>query len=414
MVQKLGGISLSEGLFEENNNLEEEIRKHESELYGFEYEKEESSDEEEQVIEKPFDADKIRIDQRMLSLKYCIELLDKNDSGRIKLVLSPGFQRHLVWTDNKRKSLLIESLMLRIPIPAFYFYEDEDSIKYVIDGLQRLSTISEFLKGGFRLSGLQYLQETCGGRLFSELDYKYKARIYDTQLAVNIIDARTPAQVKYDIFRRINTGGVPLNAQEIRNAVAKPLFRSFLKRLAESEIFIKVTRGKIKDLRMSAQEMVLRFLAFYMEYDFDTKELNSYGGDLEAFLDEAFNELNKMSEKQLQTYEKPFIRAMRNSLALFGKDSFAKPKTRGLINKSLFTSWSVILTQENLDEKTLRKYSKLVLHKLEYEINNNQSYHYSLTTGTSSTKKVKNNFRVANKILEEVVINAQAVEHKKF
>lgn len=172
--------------------------------------------------ETPFDADKIRIEQRMVSLKYMKELIDMD-----LLNLAPDFQRNYVWSEPKRKSLLIESLILRIPIPAFYFYEDEDSILHVIDGLQRLTTINDYLNSEFKLKHLQYLHESCNNKTFKELDNKQRQRIFMTQFSVNIIDARTPSQVKYDLFRRINTGGVSLNAQEIRNSIAKPQIRYF-------------------------------------------------------------------------------------------------------------------------------------------------------------------------------------------
>ena len=95
------------------------------ENFGLEYEEEnddQSLDQEsEYEEEQPFNPEKIRVDQQMLSVKYMLELMEE---GLIEL--NPGYQRNKVWKDNRRKSLLIESLMLRIPIPAFYFYENED------------------------------------------------------------------------------------------------------------------------------------------------------------------------------------------------------------------------------------------------------------------------------------------------
>lgn len=132
--------------------IDDEIEKLESEYAGLEYEENFSQDVDDDK-EIPFNADKIRIDQQMLSLKYIMELKD----GSL-LELNPGYQRNRVWKDNKRKSLLIESLMLRIPIPAFYFYENEDSKFQVIDGQQRLATIHEFVNNEFQLTGLEYLK----------------------------------------------------------------------------------------------------------------------------------------------------------------------------------------------------------------------------------------------------------------
>lgn len=375
------------------------------EMFGIEYEQ--LIDEEDQS-ELPFDAEKIRIEQRMLSLKYMKELIDLD-----LLNLYPDFQRNKVWKEIKRKSLLIESLMLRIPIPAFYFYEDEDSVLHVIDGLQRLSTINEFLNGEFKLKGLQYLQDSCDGKYFKDLDAKYVSRIYMTQLAVNVIDARTPSQVKYDLFRRINTGGVSLNAQEIRNSIAKPRIRDFLKRLAHSSSFQAATDGGVNDMRMAAQELVLRFIAFYFAYNYKTFELDYHKSDLELFLDRAFDQLNAMNDQKLVEIEKAFNRAMNNAHELFGEYAFRKYKLselrqsgrRKLINKSLFTSWSVLLAEPGLDLGISKTFSDNAVHELAKLIERNEDYSNALTIGTNATSRVAMNFYITREFWEELRID---------
>lgn len=208
-------------LLNTSDDFEQKIEKMRVENLGLEYEEEndyQSLDQESEYEEEeqPFNPEKIRVDQQMLSVKYMLELMEE---GLIEL--NPGYQRNRVWKDNRRKSLLIESLMLRIPIPAFYFYENEDGEYQVIDGQQRLATIREFVSGKFKLSGLEYLGKEYNKKGFKELDIKYVQRIYRTQIAVNILDARSPKKVIYDIFRRVNTGGVNLNPQEMRNAICK-------------------------------------------------------------------------------------------------------------------------------------------------------------------------------------------------
>lgn len=368
--------------------------------FGIEYE--EHVDEE--TAELPFDAEKIRIEQRMLSLKYMKELIDLN-----LLNLNPDFQRNKVWKEIKRKSLLIESLMLRIPIPAFYFYEDEESVLHVIDGLQRLTTINEFLNGDFKLKGLQYLQESCDGKVFKDLDAKYVSRIYMTQLAVNVIDARTPSQVKYDLFRRINTGGVPLNAQEIRNSIAKPRVRSILKRLANSNSFLNATDHSVNDMRMASQELVLRFFAFYMAYNYETSEINYQMSDLELFLDRAFELLNSMGESKLIELENTFSRAMNNAYKLFGEYAFRKYKLselktgrRKLINKSLFSSWGVILAEPGLILEPTNEFSLTAVKRLAEEIEINEDYSNALTVGTNAAIRVQINFSKTRQLWEEL------------
>ncbi|MEY8742380.1 DUF262 domain-containing protein [Bacillales bacterium AN1005] len=387
----------------DNNQTELDLEKIEAESFGIEHDE---PLEDEVTSELPFDAEKIRIEQRMLSLKYMKELIDLD-----LLNLYPDFQRNKVWKETKRKSLLIESLMLRIPIPAFYFYEDEDSVLHVIDGLQRLTTINEFLNNEFRLKGLQYLQDSCDGKLFKEIDAKFVSRIYMTQLAVNVIDARTPSQVKYDLFRRINTGGVSLNAQEIRNSIAKPRIRKFLKRLAHSPEFISATVGGINDTRMAAQELVLRFIAFYMAYNHHTKELDYNKSDLELFLDRAFEQLNGLNETKLNELEEAFIRAMKNAETIFGEFAFRKykltelkdePVRRKLINKSLFTSWSVILSKPELEIEPRKEESLNAVHKLAKLIESKEDYSNALTIGTNAAIRVQINFSNTSELWEEL------------
>lgn len=148
------------------------------------------------------------------------------------LNLHPDFQRNLVW-DNFRKSRLIESILLRIPLPMFYFSQDDDGVLSVVDGLQRLSAIYEFMENKLVLKDLEYL-DNCNNKTYNKeenrIDDKYVRWFNMTQIVVNVIDPQSPPKVKYDIFRRINTGGRPLNAQELRNCLAGNGLRDTLKK----------------------------------------------------------------------------------------------------------------------------------------------------------------------------------------
>ncbi|HDR4513820.1 DUF262 domain-containing protein [Bacillus cereus group sp. TH150LC] len=391
-------------------NQTETIEKSIDEFYGFEYEgfeyEEYELDEYEEDYEHPFDADKIRIDQQMLSLKYLMELMSEK-----QIILNPGFQRNKVWTERKRKSLLIESLMLRIPIPAFYFYENEDSKFIVIDGLQRLSTINDFINNKFRLFGLEYLEKFCGGKTFSELDVKYQQRIFRTQLAVNILDARSPSNVVFDIFRRVNTGGVSLKPQEIRNAISKNSTRYLLKTLYKSDEFQSATRNRIKDDRMDGQEFILRFFAFHRAYNYTTSKLNYTSGNIAVFLDNALIALNEASDIELAQLEENFKRAMDISNILFKNYTFRKCyitknntvySNMDIINKALYTSWAVILSNPKYIDFDFSKLGDKVLKKLAQELTKDTRYDSCLTQGTNSTRSVQYSFYKANSILSEV------------
>jgi len=366
-----------------------------NELVGIEHSDEEDTD----IIEKPYDPDDIRITPKIFSVSDVCRWMGLGTEPPT-ITIKPDFQREQVWS-LKKKSLLIESLMLRIPIPSFYFYEDENGHKSVIDGLQRLSTIFDYVKERFVLGDLEYLGEKCNGKKFTELEQKYISRINDTQLSVNILDSRTPELVKFDVFTRINTGGVPLNSQEIRNAMASQKTRNLLSEMSKSESFKEATRCLVKDTRMDAQGLCLRFIAFYKAYNKD-KKLPQKNRPLSKMLDECIVYLNKCDEKTLYSYSASFESAMSKSIAAFGKRSFTKPG-RDIINKSLFTSWAVTLVYSDYSCETLLENQTKLINKLTAEIEKSADYFNAITTSTATRASIDKQFKTAHTILEEII-----------
>lgn len=387
----------------DDNSIDVRIGKLEAEEAGIDYEFEDMVSEEEQEDEPPFDAEKIRVDQQMLSVKYMLELMEQN-----LIELNPGYQRRRVWKDNKKKSLLIESLMLRIPIPAFYFYENENGTYQVIDGQQRLTTIKEFVNGEFRLTGLEYLGREYNKKKFKDLDTKYVQRIYRTQIAVNILDARSPKNVIYDIFRRVNTGGINLNPQEMRNAICRQEVRDFLKKSINNENYLLATRGRVKDDRMDSQELALRFYAFYRAYDYEKNVLHYDYSNIAAMLDEAIEDLNKMNQEKRERLFQNFELAMKRSYEAFGTYAFSKIQRDGntvkrnidYINKSLFSAFSVLLLSHNYDDLNIKAYQRKILLELADALENHH-YANSITIGTGDKRNVYANFEYSRKVLEE-------------
>lgn len=343
----------------------------------------------------PYRSEDIRIDQKMLSLFQVVRWIEQGS-----LLLRPEFQRNFIWK-TRQKSLLIESLMLKIPIPAFYFDEDEYGNRSVIDGLQRLTTISQFVHGEFRLKGLQYLED-CEGKYYQDLEWKYQARIEDTQLAVNILDAKCPPMVKFDVFHRINTGGIPLNAQEVRNIMAKQSTRDFLIELVKSDAFQTATHGKVSDERMEAQELCLRFFAYDAIYDRDVEKFVAFS-ELSNLLDQMLLRLNELNNDTLELLKKRFLESMNKCYALFGEDSFYKPGGKKVVNKALFTSFSVILSEYNVSERLLKKRRDHALERMAYYFKTHEVYSRAIQAATSSRSNVETQFRYASRIVEEVL-----------
>jgi len=363
----------------------------EEEYLGTEFEEEDDDIIEDEI---PYNVQDIRVEQKMITV-YQIEHWIESDM----LNLKPEYQRNLVWNDS-RKSALIESLMLKIPIPAFYLDEDTDGVKNVIDGMQRLSTIHDFLNDEFVLKKMQYLTK-CEKKKFSELDIKFRSRIEETMLAVNILDERCPQMVKFDVFRRVNTGGVPLNPQEIRNIMAKSEVRILLKEMANSNEFAEATNLKVKDTRMGAQELCLRYLSILLNYDWENKELKNYFGLLKT-MDSTILELNRMTDEQRDKILQDFKLVLNQCKVILKELSFCK-LDNNKINKSLFTSWVVALNILKIDNSSIEEKAELIRNRYVEVLRNGSEFYDAITSSTGTKKHVCIALETIRNILEECI-----------
>jgi hypothetical protein len=187
----------------------------------------------------------------------------------------PEFQRDYVWDDGKA-SRLIESLVLSIPIPPLYFAETEQAEFEVVDGHQRVRSTIRFLRNEFRLSGLQILTEY-KGRYFFELPEREQRFLRTRTLRAIVISADSSSEMKFEVFSRLNTGGISLNGQEIRNAIYQGLFNDLLDELAQNLEFRNALGVRRPRRRKVDEELVLRFFALH-------DWLNVYRPPLSRFL----------------------------------------------------------------------------------------------------------------------------------
>lgn len=273
--------------------------------------------------------------------------------------IAPRFQRHFVW-DKTRQSRLIESIFLGLPLPSIYLSEYDDGRMTIVDGLQRISTIRDFMNDKLRLCNMEYF-DFCNGKTFSELNLPelQLRRFYRTQITCFKIDYRSPSQLKYDLFRRLNTGGKALNDQEIRNCLSRNEVQSMLYDMISSPEFISATCGSIKDTRMAAQESALRFICFYRFYTNSTN-LSGYDGNMSRALDSCVERMNETSKLELDKYVTLFRDSMRLAYSLFGGYAFRKvnynykKSRKSSINKSLMLAATVLLAVYG-DRYILRK-----------------------------------------------------------
>ncbi len=349
------------------------------------------SDEHGHEDQEPFDPEKISIEAKVTPMDTLIRRLLQ---GSIRL--APAFQRNEVW-DVERKSQLIESMMLKIPVPMFYVAADEKGNWDVVDGLQRLTTIKEFvigkeffktrddnLKGkGLKLKKLEFWGDKFDDYTFSELPEPMVNRILETQFQFTVINPGTPEEVKRNVFKRINTGGMPLTSQEIRHALYQGKASELLAELVESSEYKEAITNSVKDSRMAGRELILRFLAFSIR-DYTHYPKNS---DMDTFLSDTMRIINLMPDlpdkelakifpkaeipelkyKGIEALKERFFRAMARSHQLFGKHTFRKSygaKHKSPINKTLFESWGNLLADLNdLQFSTLLSNSEAFLNE---------------------------------------------------
>lgn len=233
------------------------------------------------------------------------------------------------------------------------------------------------------------------------LPNEYRRRIELTQLVCNIIDPQSPQKAKYDIFKRINTVGKVLNAQEMRNAFSKPCTRELLDKLSKSKHFLNATDNRINPTRMADKEIILRFIAFYL---LDNKEIGieqkEYNGDVDDFLGNTIELLNNAKSKYDDIIINDFNKAMENAFLLFGSKSFRKIN---FINKALFVSLSRVLWKintEKIKEELKNKEDMYYQKLLDDMINKNEKYNNALSAGTNQPDKVQTAYEYAQKLLE--------------
>jgi nucleoside phosphorylase len=353
--------------------------------------------EEDEGIDQPFDPAQIRIESKSMTIDLLLKRIQHGE-----LNLSPDFQRIAGIWKPAVQSRLIESLLIRIPLPAFYIDATDDEQWAVIDGLQRLSTLKHFiLDKKMKLEGLEFLHQFKGFS-YDELPRDLQRRIEETQITVYLIGQGTPPEVKFNIFKRINTGGSPLSTQEIRHALNQGKATKLIKHLAETTTFTEAT--SISSERMVDQELVLRFLAFMI-----TSPNQYRSSDFDSFLNNTMVKINNMNEDEITILSNQFDYAVQCASKIFGSDAFRKPKPqrriRNPVNKSLFESWCVNLAKISPSEFKVLEDRKYIISRGFEILMENTEFNESISQGTGSTKKVKKRFEGIKKLIDHCLSN---------
>jgi hypothetical protein len=249
-----------------------------------------------------------------------------------KVLVLPEIQRQYVW-DNGKASRLIESLLLKIPIPVLYFAETADAQFEIIDGHQRVRSIVRFMTNEFPLSGLGVLKELAGAR-FHELPGREQRFLNMRTLRAVIIGVESHPSMKFEIFERLNTGAISLNAQELRNSIYRGNLNRALRELVKSSDFRALIGTKVPRPRMVDEELVLRFFALSDKYPL-------YRPPLKRFLNNYLSGLKAADDVQIKALQRRFAIATSRVRTLFGAAAFRLINSSGHpleknVNRALF------------------------------------------------------------------------------
>lgn len=306
-------------------------------------------------VEHPIYPAQVKITRDQFPL---LQLKRKAEPMRNELIIDPDFQRLFVW-NIKQKSELIESILMGIPLPVIYLFEQNDGRLQVVDGRQRLTAIFQYMNNEFSLFSELKILKGKRGKKFKDLSFLMQGKIEDFQMTIYRIQPPTPEKVKFDIFDRVNRGGVKLNHQEMRNALHQGKVTILLKQLAESDVFQKAIGYSVKSERMKDRYIILRYLSFYMHYQKWPELVKlEYKSDIDDFLGEIMDLINLFSDEKIEKLKSVFFLSMENSYSVMNEDAFRFKNSTGKklpINMALFESFAYFFSNENIDYNAKKK-----------------------------------------------------------
>lgn len=244
------------------------------------------------------------------NLESLSQLIDKKT-----IDLAPKYQRRFRW-DEKRKSKLIESFLMNVPVPPIFLNEDDFGKYSVIDGKQRLSAISQYLLGKMPLVGLEVFKDLNDLTFYDlPIEFQNSLRIRANVRAI-IILRQSDKDIKYEVFQRLNTGGVKLNAQEIRNSAFPGHLNDKIIELSESRIFHRLLGIKSKTnsriyQEMKDAELVLRFFALKDSW-------KTYPGGMKKILDSYMDDNKNLPKSEVDALAKDFLNTIEKVESIFG------------------------------------------------------------------------------------------------
>ncbi|AFU67858.1 hypothetical protein P700755_000879 [Psychroflexus torquis ATCC 700755] len=388
---------------ENNQNIDENQILNEPLEAGDGTEKEQIDDSLE-LMEKPFDPTLIKIETNTPNLNSLIRRIEDNS---IQMNTSNYFQRGDDLWNKTQQSRLIESILIRFPLPAFFFDASDNNNWLIVDGLQRLSSIRNFaVLKNHPLTNLEFLTHL-NGKYWDDLPANLKRDIEEAQVVIYKIMPGTPPDVKFNIFKRINTGGLVLESQEIRHALFQGRPSEFISELAKNEDFLKATEHRINPRRMLDRDFANRFLSFYMlgVENYGTKE---FGQDLDSYMSKAMATIYDKKEEELSDIKTAFSKSMKLAKAIFKDEAFRKVykdyQRKPPINKALFDTLSTQLALLTDKEQEVLKSNKGKFKRLlKNTLAEDEHLFTSLTSSTGNKTKTQYRHNKVKELIQDVI-----------
>jgi hypothetical protein len=233
-----------------------------------------------------------------------------------ELILDPIFQRRPVW-DRIRSSRLIESVILEIPLPVFYFAESDNDTLEVIDGQQRLRAFFSFIDDEYSLTGLKAIP-LLNSKKYKDLEKSIKNKFRNYSIRTVTFKKESDENLRFEIFERLNSGAIPLNYQELRNCIYRGNYNDMLITLSSDPDFMKLMGLKAPEARMHDVEYVLRFAAFFHA------TYLKYKPSMASFLNEDMKIYQKISKEDSEKFRKAFKNSVALIRSMLGENAFRR------------------------------------------------------------------------------------------
>lgn len=339
--------------------------------------------------QQAYSPDDISIDRGVTTTPYDAPVRTLLEEIREKaLIVNPPFQRLNVWRRD-RQSKLVESLLLNIPIPVLYFAEDDDGTRVVVDGQQRLRALEEFHSGTYPLSGLEVLS-TLNGQRWADLTPKQSRTLLSRTLRCVVISAASPATLRFEMFERLNTGGIPLNDQELRNCVYRGTFNDLINQLVNSKPWLLTIGRSEPDVRLRHHELAVRFFAL-------DGGIETYRPPLKKVLNDYMKNHRNPSKVELNAYAKKFSLTLANVHRVFGEHAFRLPRADGqrweyVVNRAIFDVQ--MLGFSNADPDVVGEKSTELLLEFQKLCLGDREFFRTLTAATADRRNLSMRLRI--------------------